>query len=137
MSFHGSYGPHDPKVYHSGSRFTQYRTYIKTLRNRLRYVEDKEIEWKRQHPGGQPASYYKTERDTIRWVLELVNVFVPEEHRPSGAPIPVLADECPECHAAMTRRFDGLKRVLPWTCGICGHQYPATTEELEAQIPSL
>lgn len=123
-------GPHRPAsdiddlVPQRRGRSSQYRTYVKTLKNRLQFVEDKEAEWKRQHPGEHAASYYKTELDTLKWVLELIGCFIPEERRPEDAPISVIADECPKCHVARTRPFDGSKRVDPWTCRNCGHQYP-------------
>jgi hypothetical protein len=113
--------------HHSG-RIPQYRTYIRTLRNRLQFVEEKEAEWKKQHPGDQPASYFKTERDTLKWVLELIACAIPEQHRPPGAPIPVIADECPACRTPVSRLYTGLKRADPWTCTTCRHQYSAPQE---------
>lgn len=113
---------------HRGGRVPQYRNYLRVLRSRLQFVEEKETEWKKQHPGEQPASYYKSERNTLKWVLELVTCAVPEEHRPPGAPIPVIADECPACRTPVSRLHTGLKRADPWKCSACGHQYPAPQE---------
>ena len=93
------------------------------LRSRLQYVEDKEIEWKKQNPNVHVASYYKTEQEALKWVLALAESFILEERRPTDAPIPVLADECPKCHAAASRPFNGLTRSNPWNCRNCGHQY--------------
>jgi hypothetical protein len=120
---------------HRGGRSSQYRTYLKTLRNRLQYVEEKELEWCKQHPGDRPASYFKTERDTLKWVLELVSCFILDERRPPGSPIPVIADECPACRTTMSRHYDGLKRQDPWRCRTCGHQYPVPPEDTTSAMP--
>lgn len=114
---------HEARSHYGRSRSTNYKTYLKTIRNRLTYLDGKEAEWQQQHPGEKRISYFRTEQFTLRWVLELIQVFMPEERRSPEAPIPVITDECPKCRAVTKRLNDGMRRANPWICSECGHQY--------------